>query len=739
MIRKELIVQGKVQGVGFRPYVYKLANELNLEGFVLNNNIGVIIQIQGNKSLIKQFEKRLIDNLPILATIDNITTNDIDILYTGQFEIIQDTKNKSVHSPLNTVSILPDVSLCIDCKNDLKEKIKYKKYFATNCTNCGPRYSIIQTVPYDRNNTSMKDFILCNSCKDDYTNPLNRRYHAQPTSCVNCGLTLELHINNMPIITNQNQIYKTTSTLITDGKIGAIKGIGGFHIVCDATNSEVIQKLRLYKNRPTKPFAIMCKDIDTIKLLANVSNKEQEILHSIEAPIVILNKLNNNYISDEIAPNINKIGCILPYTALHHLLFENIKNPIVATSANISGEPIIMDIQNIKEHLPFVDFIVDYNRDIVNGCDDSVVQIVNDELNILRLSRGYTPYEIQLPFKLDKQILSIGANSKNNICLAFDKKIIISPYIGDLSNIKTFDFFNRTIDTFKRFYNVNYDVIVCDKHPSYESVKWAKQQKKELYEVQHHLAHIYAVKVEHNLIKKNYTAFSFDGTGYGDDKTLWGGEVFINDKRKYHFKQIKLLGATKAIKEPKRIALAILFDEYSLDEVLNLDLPTIKEFTKDEIKLLHQAYTKNINSPLTSSVGRLFDAIASFAGICQMQSYEGEAGLACEMGYNKLCKESFEFSLDNNIIDIKFDFYNKNIVSMFINTLINIIIKISLKHNQDIILSGGVFQNKTLLELLIKQLEKNNIKYFYNKIIPINDSSISLGQIWHYITNNDST
>jgi hydrogenase maturation protein HypF len=733
MIRKEFLVRGKVQGVGFRPYIYKLAIELNLEGFVFNNNIGVIIQIQGEDKIINKFKKMLINNLPILAKIDNITTKEIDIIYTGQFEIIQD-RNKSIHSPLNTVTILPDVKICNDCKNDVKNDGKYKNYFATNCTNCGPRYSIIKTVPYDRINTSMKYFVLCKSCKEDYINPLNRRYHAQPTSCLGCGLKLELSINNK-IITNQNKIYKITSKLIEEGKIGVIKGIGGFHIVCDASNKDVIQKLRIYKNRPTKPFAIMCKDMDTIKLLANVSKKEEEILQSKEAPIVILNKLNNNYISDEIAPNINKIACILPYTPLHHLLLDNIKNPIVATSANVSGEPIIINIQDIKDKLQFVDFILDYNRDIINASDDSVVQIVNDELNILRLSRGYAPYEINLPFKLDKKILSIGANSKNNICLAFDTKIIISPYIGDLSNIKTFEFFNRTIETFKKFYNFNYDVIVCDKHPLYESVKWAKEQKKELYDVQHHLAHIYSVKAEHNLSKENYTAFSFDGTGYGDDKTLWGGEVFVNDKREYHFKQIKLLGASKAIKEPKRVALAMLFDKYRLDEVLNLDLPTIKEFTSNEIHLLYQAYIKNINSPITSSVGRLFDAIASFSGICQVQSYEGEAGLACEMVYNKLCEESFEFSLTNNIIDIKFDFYNKNIVSMFINTLINIIIKISIKHNQDIILSGGVFQNKTLLELLIKQLEKNNIKYFYNKIIPINDSSISLGQIWYVMKN----
>jgi hydrogenase maturation protein HypF len=740
MIRKEIIVYGLVQGVGFRPFVYRLAKKLDLDGYVFNTKNGVKIQIQGGKKNINLFEQLLVDDIPLLAKIDNIEIKNIKTCHKGQFEIINSIKQSSLDSPLKLVSISPDIKLCIDCLfeiNTLKYE-KYYKYFAINCINCGPRYSIIQTVPYDRINTSMKIFSLCKSCHEDYKNPINRRYHAQPTSCKNCGPKLTLHSKCKVL---SDDIFENISYLINSGKIGAIKGIGGFHIVCDALNDTVIKKLRVYKNRPSKPFAIMCKDIKQIELCTKITKKEKQIIASKEAPIVIVKKLQNPIIllSDEIAPNINRIGCMIAYSGFYHILFNHINAPIIATSANIGGEPIITTKDNIEKKLPFLDFIVDFNRDIVNAIDDSVVQLIDEDILTIRLSRGYAPKEIKLPFKIDKKILAVGANQKNQIALAFEDKIILSPYIGDLDNIQTVEFFNKTIETFKRFYDFEPDIIICDKHPQYESTKFAKQLKiknlaLKIIFIQHHLAHIYSVKAEYNL-KYDYVGFVFDGTGYGDDKTLWGGEVFLGDKRKYSFKPMKLLGASKAIKEPKRVALSMLFNKYSLYEVLNLDLPTVKEFTSSEINLFYKAYIKNINSPITSSVGRYFDMVASISGVCQVQSYEGEAGLACEMAYDNRCKKSFTYSLDNNIIDIKFDFFDTQIVSKFINTLVKIIVDISTKEKLAIILSGGVFQNKILLELVCEALDKKNIKYYYNKTTPINDSGIALGQIWKYVNN----
>ncbi len=732
MIREKLIVTGKVQGVGFRPFVYRVAKRLNLRGYIKNSNIGVEIEIEGLKRDIEFFKKFLIENLPPLAEIEAINIEKLKPIYQKEFKIIE---SKSKNLILKTVTILPDIAICNDCKLDIFLTSKYKNYFATNCTNCGPRYTIIQTIPYDRVNTSMKNFTLCSSCKKEYNNPIDRRYHAQPTSCINCGPMLSLYSKSNKI--NTKEIYKIVAEFIKEGKIGVIKGIGGFHIVCDATNEKVVQKLRDYKYRPNKPFAIMCKDIEQIKEFATVTAKEEELLTSKEAPIVVLNKLKNQKkIASNIAPNISKIGCFLPYTALHILLFKHLSNPIVATSANLGGEAIITTKEEIENKLPFIEFILDYNREILNGIDDSVIQVVNNDISILRLARGYTPKEIILDKKVSKKILCVGANAKNSIALLFDNKIIVSPYIGDLDNIESYEFFKRTIKTFKRFYDFKPDIIVHDKHPSYASTIYAKEQNIATFEVQHHIAHIYACMAEYNL-KGKYLSFAFDGTGYGDDKRLWGAEIFIGDKREYSFKSIKLLGGTKAIKEPKRVALSMLFDRYSLDEVLKLDFELLKEFTQNEIKLLHRAYSINLNAPLASSIGRLFDGVASFANLCQIQTYEGEAGLLCENAYNKECKSSFLYTItNNNIIEINFDFKDKQIVSKFINTLVNIIIDISKKENLEVILSGGVFQNRTLLELLDSRFKQEDINYYYPKTTTINDGGISLGQAYYYYLND---
>ena len=714
MMRYKYLINGQVQGVGFRPFVYKLAYELGLYGFVKNSIEGVAIELEGEDSKISEFEKLLHTELPPLAGIDTIIKTKIELKHEKSFEILKSSEDLK---SFKTALVSPDIAICKDCLADIENEKKYKDYFATNCTNCGPRYSIIKTVPYDRVNTSMKKFIMCESCQEEYENPLNRRYHAQPVSCHNCGPSLSHEL-------------KDVAEDIKNGKIVCIKGLGGFHIVCDATKGEVIARLRELKNRPTKPFAIMCKDLEQVQSLAEIGEDERELLESREAPIVILKKSATSTISDLIAPNIDRIGCFLPYTALQHILFKYLKNPIVATSANLANEPIIIDAKEIQKKLPFVDMIVDFDRDIVNGVDDSLVQVIGSKVQTLRLSRGYAPKVVKLPFKSKKRILAVGANAKNSIAFVMAENIILSPHIGDLGSLEAFEFFTRTIESFKSFYDFEPDVIVHDKHPNYETTKWAKEQGKELVAVQHHLAHIYACKAEFGL-SGEYLGFSFDGTGYGDDSTLWGGEVFVGDERKYSFKQIKLLGGEKAIKEPRRIALSMLFDRLSLDEVLALDVALIKSFTHAQIKTLHQSYSKNLNAPLSSSVGRIFDAMASFANFLQFQSYEGEAGLICEQNYNKNITRIFQYVILDGIIDIKFDFFDKDIVSVFINTLVKIVVELSKKENLEVILSGGVFQNKTFLELIELQLESKKIKYYHQEMTAINDGGIALGQIYY--------
>jgi len=736
MIRYKFFIKGLVQGVGFRPFIYKKAKKLNLSGFVRNSSSVVELEIEGEKDNIKKFEKSL-KILPPLARIDDIKKIEIKPLYRGQFEIIDSNNND-----LKTALVPPDSAICKECLKDTANFLsKYSNYFATNCVNCGPRFSIIQTVPYDRVNTSMKKFKMCKSCQDDYQNPLNRRYHAEVIGCRECGARLELRIKSEELKITDEEKFKLVAKFIKEGKIGAIKGVGGFHIVCDSSNVKVIKKLRVSKNRPTKPFAIMCKNIAQIKTFAKVSKKEEELLKSKSAPIVILDKLNptpNSQFSTLHSP-LNKIGCFLPYTALHHLLFKHLKNPIIATSANLGGEPIISESKEIEERLPFIDFILDFDREIINKIDDSLVQVVDNKIQILRLSRGFSPKVIKLPFKIDKKILAVGANQKSAISIAFEDTIILSPHIGDLDNLNSINFFKKTLQTFERFYDFKPDIIVCDKHLGYESTKIAKKLENngiKLVQVQHHIAHLYSVMAEHNL-SNSYTSFIFDGTGLGDDKTLWGGEIFVGENRKYHFKPIKLIGGEKAIKSPRRVALSMLFDKFGFD------LDKIKRFnfgfSEVELKILYQSWSKNLNSPLSSSVGRIFDAIASFENLCQIQTYEGEAGMVSEWKIKneelKIKNGEFDYDINGGVIEINFDFFDKNLVIKFYNTLAKIIIDIAKMEGLAIILSGGVFQNKTLLEMIIKNFKKENLEFFYNQTTPINDGGISLGQIYHTVLN----
>ena len=737
MKRYKYLIKGQVQGVGFRPFIYKTAVSFNLAGFIKNDINGVELEIEGEQKDIELFEESFYSKLPPLARIDKIQKTEIKPLQENNFEIVQSTENpkKSYKSAL----ISPDIAICHECLADIKDEknIKYYNYFATNCTNCGPRYSIIKTVPYDRKNTSMQKFNMCSKCYAEYKNPFNRRYHAQPISCNECGPSLSLFKGDKKLYIDESEIIKKVASLIKNGKILAIKGIGGFHIVCDATDDEAIKKLREFKNRPTKPFAIMCKDLEQINALAYVNEQEEQLLTCKEAPIVILKKLTCNHISSLLAPNIDRIGCFLPYTALHHLLFKYLQNPIVATSANLGDEPIIIKAENIFKKLPFVDFALDFDREIINGVDDSLLQVIDGKMQILRLSRGYAPKVIKLPFKSQKKILAVGANQKNAIAFVMDDTIMLSPHIGDLNSMEAFGFFERTLESFKHFYDFEPEIIVHDRHPNYETTKWAKEQNKKLVEVQHHLAHIYACKAEFGL-QGDYLGFSFDGTGYGNDTTFWGGEIFVGDTHKYSFKQIKLLGSEKAIKEPRRVALSMLFDKLSLEDVLKLELDVVKSFSKDEIKILYQSYIKNLNAPKSSSVGRLFDAVASFSNIAQRISYEGESGLLCENFYHSEIKKEFDYTIQEDTIDIKIVEYmlknrpdKKELNSMFINTLVKIIIEISKREKLEVILSGGVFQNKTLLELTCKELKKEKILYCHQQETAINDGGIALGQAYY--------
>ncbi|MDD3055352.1 MAG: carbamoyltransferase HypF [Aliarcobacter sp.] len=740
-------VKGIVQGVGFRPFVYNLALKYDIKGWVNNDEKGVNILLSSSEKNIQNFINELKSNPPILAKIDSINIEKItEIKEYKIFEIIQSESSKN-----KSTIISPDIAICDDCLNDINEMSNFRyNYSLTNCTNCGPRYSIIKTVPYDRINTSMFSFELCDKCKNEYENPTNRRYHAQPIACEKCGPNVILYNNKNEILSSDINAIKEIAQKINKGSIVAIKGMGGFHLICDAKNDKIIEELRIRKSRLNKPFAVMFKDINSIKIYTYLTPKEEKLLSSKEKPIVLVKKKKEFNLSQLLAPNINHLGCFIAYTPLHHLLFRYLDNPIVATSANLKGEPIIISKDEIIEKLSnVVDFVLDFNRDILNASDDSVIQIVDNDITKIRNARGYSPIAFSFENKSKKKILSLGANQKSTISLYFENNLILSPYIGDLNSLKSMEYFERTIETFKRFYDFEPEVLVCDKHPNYESTKFALKLKQtnpnlELVQIQHHYAHVLSVMAEYKL-NKDVLAFIFDGTGYGDDGNIWGGEVFVASKTEYkrinHFKYFKLLGGEKAVLEPKRVALSLLFDSFPLEEVLNLEIPCVKAFKEAEIKMLHTMWQKGLNSPLTSSVGRLFDAVASFANILHIQSYEGETGLRIEENYDKIITQSYAYE----IIEGKIELYSmikqmilekdkKQICSKFINTIGQIILDISNLHKDlPIVLGGGVFQNRTLLELLVNKFKEQNREFYYNKNIPLNDGGISVGQIYHII------
>ncbi|WP_151942873.1 carbamoyltransferase HypF [Aliarcobacter butzleri] len=745
MINKKISIFGIVQGVGFRPFIYNLAIKYDIKGWVKNDENGVEIEAYSTQENIENFINEIKLNPPVLAKITNIKIEkNNQIKKYKNFEIIQSSSSKD-----KTTIISPDIAICDDCIKDIDDIGNFRyNYSLTNCTNCGPRYSIIKTVPYDRANTSMNDFKLCKKCEDEYKNPLNRRYHAQPVACEDCGPNMTLYNINNGILSYNINAIEQTANLIKDGYIIAVKGIGGFHIVCDATNDKVVNKLREIKNRPNKPFAVMFNNINSIKQYTNMNSQEEEILTSKEKPIVLVKKRLNTNLSSYIAPNISKLGCFIANCGIHHLLFKYLQNPIVATSANLKDEPIIRSKDEIIGKLGnIVDFVLDYNRDIVNSSDDSIIQNVENYKIKLRNARGYAPTHIKIEKDLKNKVLCLGANQKSTIALGFKNNFILSPYIGDLNSISSMEYFNRTINSFKNFYDFVPDTVVCDLHPKYESTKYAFKLLQDnpnikLIQIQHHYAHILSVMAENGL-EDEVLGFAFDGTGYGDDGNIWGGEVFIASRKEYkrinHIKYFKLLGGEMAIKEPKRVALSFLFDIFTLDEILALDSFVVKAFSKEEIKTLYTMWQKGLNAPFCSSIGRLFDAISSFSNILHTQTFEGETGLLIEENYDNSIKDNYEYKILDENIDITpmirqiiEDKDKKVISSKFINTLVNIIIEISNKHkNLPVVFSGGVFQNKTLLELLIKKFKEQGRVFYFNIDVPTNDEGISIGQLYY--------
>lgn len=720
-------IEGIVQGVGFRPFVYALALKHSLKGDVLNDSSGVKISLEGTDSQIESFEKEMYTLLPPLARIDQLKRVSCAIKNFENFAILE---SKSLNSKHSLVSC--DFAMCTECLSEMRDKKDRRyNYVFINCTNCGPRYSIIKTVPYDRPNTTMRVFKMCKECNQEYSNPLNRRYHAQPISCKNCGPTLSLKDIDASLITTGLDALKRLSDFIKKGHIVALKGMGGFHLICDATQDRAIENLREKKNRPSKPFAVMMKSIEHIESICEIDDAQRSRVVSSERPIVILKAKQNN-LSPLIAPFIDRLGVFLTYTPLHVKLLDFLDTPIVATSANISGEPIIACEKELRAKLGgIVEYYLDYDREIVNSSDDSVLQVIGKRDLVMRASRGITPLSIKVNSSEKRKILAVGAHQKNSIAIFLNNQIILSPHIGDLDNIATFEAFQKMLKTFRDFYDFKPDLIVCDKHPLYESTKWAKLQNVPIVQVQHHYAHVLACMFEHD-IDEQVLGVAWDGTGYGDDETIWGGEFLICDRDKYkrvaYFEPFLLLGGDASIRDIKRIALSMILD-CEEDEIY---MDFLGRFKTQELNLLKKMHKKALNSPKCSAVGRLFDMVGVVAGVCDRVSYDGKSGLILESLYDEKIKESYSIYLDGEVIRYKHiikemirDKEPSLIASKFINSLVDIVFTMSQKYSLKTLLSGGVFQNRTLLENIIK---KDDTVIFQNRL-PINDGSIAIGQL----------
>jgi hydrogenase maturation protein HypF len=732
-------IKGLVQGVGFRPFIHRFAVTNHLKGWVENRNDGVAIKITCNTDTLNQLISSIKQTSPPAANIESIDFRQIDKEEFIDFKIV---KSKTISNLITDIS--PDISVCSDCLKDMKVQKNRIDYPFTNCTNCGPRFTIIKALPYDRDKTTMDDFEMCPDCRKEYYDISDRRFHAQPIACYICGPQYSLLCDNKAILRFEDIIDKIVE-LIHDKKIVAIKGLGGFFLACDALCEEVVTRLREKKNREGKPFAVMFSSLDTIKEYAFVNIPEETSLLSWKKPIVILEQKKG--LAPSVSVGFNTIGAMLPYMPLHYLLFENSDvSAIVLTSGNISDEPIVTDNKTaVEKLLNIADAVLTYNRDICNRTDDSVVTVVNKKERIFRRSRGYVPMPINLNFNVDG-ILATGAELVNCFCIGKNNQAIISQHIGDLKNIETYEFYCETIERFKKLFWFEPRFIVSDLHPNYLSTQYAIETKLKHIGVQHHHAHIASCMAENNLDEK-VIGVSFDGTGYGDDNNIWGSEFFVCNLKEYtrinHFDYMPMPGGDKVTNEPWRMAVSYLYKIYGND-FLKFNFPFLKNINSSSIDLLCNAIDKEINCPMTSSAGRLFDAVAALINLCPYSMFHAEAPMRLEAIIDKKyvqsypCAVSKTISFEETIAQIVKDLEQHatlpEISTKFHNTIISVICGVvkEIRNSHDlnkVVLSGGTFQNKYLLERLENLLSNDDFTVFSHKKVPTNDGGIALGQL----------
>ncbi len=744
-----IAITGIVQGVGFRPFVYNLAKQLDLTGWVRNTSAGVEIVINGSDEDIDRFVEALRIDPPPLAQIDSLAIKPTQNDHYTKFEILE-----SQPLPGEFIPISPDVAICEDCQRELFDPANRRyRYPFINCTNCGPRFTIIKDIPYDRPKTTMAAFPMCPDCQAEYDDPLNRRFHAQPVACAECGPEVWFEIDGSRISSSEAALQQTRGWL-AEGKIIAIKGLGGFHLACDAANKQSVAELRRRKQRNSKPFALMAFDIKTIQKYCSVSSQEKELLLSYQHPIVLLNKRADCTLPDELAPGQKTLGFMLPYTPLHMLIMEpqpGFPTVLVMTSGNLSEEPIAWDNDDARKKLKgLCDAFLMHNRPIYIRCDDSVIREYNGKPNYIRRARGYAPNPIKLPWNVPP-ILAGGAELKNTFCLASQTYAFMSHHIGDLENFETLSAYEEGIDHFEKLFHIQPELLACDLHPDYLATRYiqtrSEHQNLPIVTIQHHHAHLASCLADNHWVSDEpVIGLCLDGTGYGVDGAIWGGEILIGNysgyQRKYHLAYVPLPGGDITIRKPSRMALSHLWHAgYDWDP----SLPPASHLCMEERTALRFQLENQINAPLTSSMGRLFDAASALMGIRQEVDYEGQAAIEMETLANPDEKAAYSFNIYDDIIDPKplwekliADWYQHVPVDImaarFHNGILTTLVEICDRLHQQtgintIALSGGVWQNLLLLSRAQRLLINKGYKVLTHKHVPTNDGGIALGQV----------
>lgn len=760
--RLRMVIRGAVQGVGFRPFVFRLATELELLGWVSNTAAGVFLEVEGETERLREFQLRVEREKPAISFIQSLESAFLDPAGFTSFEIRESSGGEK------TVLVLPDIATCPDCLKDISEPQNRRyRYPFTNCTNCGPRFTIIESLPYDRPATTMKKFAMCPECEREYRDPANRRFHAQPNACPECGPKLEFWDARGRSLCERDEALRRAAEAIRAGRIVAVKGLGGFHLMVDARNENAVLKLRERKRREEKPLAIMYPRVYAVRGDCELSELEERLLRSPESPIVLLRKRasSRSGICGAVAPRNPYLGVMLPYTPLHHLLMRELGFPAVATSGNLSDEPICIDEHEAVGRLQKIaDCFLVHDRPIVRHADDSIVRVVMGRELVLRRARGFAPLPVRAQETLPP-VLAVGGHLKNTIAASVGEQVFISQHIGDLETQEAFGAFERVIESFKTLYEFAPRAVACDLHPNYMSSEYARKSGLPVIEVQHHYAHVLACIAE-NEVEAPVLGISWDGSGYGPDGTVWGGEIlWVNEtgyERVAHLRTFALPGSEKAVKEPRRSAAGALFELYEDEFAEKQDIASVAALSVGELRTLIRMMTQGLNSPRTSSAGRLFDVVASLLDLRQTVRFEGQAAMELEAlastattGEDYLVKtyessESLVLDWGPMIVgvrqDLRFGEPRAVIARKFHNTLVTMMLQAAehvygnippsrfasrVGHDADkkIVLTGGCFQNRLLTELAVKRLGDAGYRVYWHQRIPPNDGGISVGQI----------